>query len=152
MFNVVLIEPEIPHNTGSIGRLCLATGSRLHLVQPLGFSIDDRAIRRAGLDYWKHVQVSLWTGFAELRAAQSPEARYFFLTTKTGRSFWEARFAPGDFLVFGRETRGLPEELLAAEVGNCVTIPMQPQTRSLNLATAAGIVLYEAVRQAGGGV
>jgi tRNA (cytidine/uridine-2'-O-)-methyltransferase len=147
MLHVVLVAPEIPPNTGNIGRLCLATGAHLHLVKPLGFSIDDRELKRAGLDYWKEVQVTVWESFSELQAAQSSDARYFFLTTKTKRAYWDARFRGGDFLVFGRETKGLPEPLLAANEPSLLTIPMAPQTRSLNLATAVGIVLYEAVRQ-----
>lgn len=146
MFNIVLIEPEIPPNTGNIGRLCLATCSRLHLVQPLGFAIDDRQLQRAGLDYWKEVDVRLWGSFAELQAAQTAAARYYFLTTKTSRAYHEERFQPGDFLVFGRETKGLPEALLARNADRLLTIPMHG-TRSLNLATAVAIVLYEAVRQ-----
>ena len=147
MLNVVLIEPEIPPNTGNIGRLCLATGAHLHLVQPLGFSIDDKTLKRAGLDYWKDVQVTVWESFTALQGAYAPEARYFFLTTKTERPYWEMRFRDGDFLVFGRETKGLRESLLAENAERLLTIPMTPQTRSLNLATAVGIVLYEAVRQ-----
>jgi tRNA (cytidine/uridine-2'-O-)-methyltransferase len=149
LFNVVLIEPEIPPNTGNVGRLCLATGSRLHLVRPLGFEIDDRQLQRAGLDYWKEVDVQLWNSFAELQAAQSNEARYFFLTTKTSRPYYEVRFQPQDFLVFGRETRGLPEALLQTNAAQLLTIPMQG-TRSLNLATAVAIVLFEAARQCAG--
>ena len=145
--NIVLIEPEIPPNTGNIGRLCLATGAHLHLVKPLGFSIDDKTLKRAGLDYWKDVRVTVWESFADLQEAQPAEARYFFLTTKTTRAYWDARFQDGDFLVFGRETRGLPEPLLERNAGRCLTIPMTGGTRSLNLATAVGIVLYEAVRQ-----
>ncbi len=146
MFNVVLIEPEIPPNTGNVGRLCLATDSRLHLVRPLGFEIDDRQLQRAGLDYWKEVDVQLWNSFAQLQAAQTNGARYFFLTTKTSRPYYDVRFQPNDFLVFGRETRGLPEPLLHANPDQLLTIPMQG-TRSLNLATAVAIVLFEAVRQ-----
>jgi tRNA (cytidine/uridine-2'-O-)-methyltransferase len=146
MFNVVLIEPEIPPNTGNVGRLCLATGSRLHLVKPLGFEIDDRQLQRAGLDYWKEVDVQLWDSFAELQGAQSADARYFFLTTKTSHPYYEIRFQPDDFLVFGRETRGLPEPLLQANADRLLTIPMKG-TRSLNLATAVAIVLFEAARQ-----
>ncbi len=145
--NIVLIEPEIPPNTGNIGRLCLATGAHLHLVKPLGFSIDDKTLIRAGLDYWKDVRVTVWESFADLQEAQPAGARYFFLTTKTTRAYWDARFQDGDFLVFGRETRGLPEPLLERNAGRCLTIPMSGGTRSLNLATAVGIVLYEAVRQ-----
>ena len=146
MFNVVLVEPEIPPNTGNIGRLCLATGSTLHLVQPLGFEIDDRQLQRAGLDYWKEVEVRLWKSFAELQAAQDETARFFFLTTKTRRAYCDERFQPDDFLVFGRETKGLPEPLLRAQSDRLLTIPMEG-TRSLNLATAVAIVLFEAMRQ-----
>jgi tRNA (cytidine/uridine-2'-O-)-methyltransferase len=147
MLHVVLIQPEIPPNTGNIGRLCLATGAHLHLVKPLGFSLDDRALKRAGLDYWKEVTVTVWESFGELQAAQEVGRRYFFLTTKTRTAYWDVGFEDGDFLVFGRETRGLPESLLAENAERCLTIPMSEQTRSLNLATAVGIVLFEAVRQ-----
>jgi len=147
MLHVVLVEPEIPPNTGNIGRLCLATGAHLHLVKPLGFSIDDKTLKRAGLDYWKDVTVTVWESLADLQAAQPAAARFFFLTTKSTRAYWDARFFDGDFLVFGRETKGLPEPLLEANAERCLTIPMTPQTRSLNLATSVGIVLYEAVRQ-----
>lgn len=150
MFHVVLIEPEIPPNTGNIGRLCLATGAHLHLVKPLGFSIDDRALRRAGLDYWAEVKVTLWDSFEALRSAQVGGGRFFFLTTKTERAYWSATFRDGDFLVFGRETKGLPESLLASNADWALTIPMHDATRSLNLATAVGIVLYEGVRQMNG--
>ncbi len=146
MFNVVLVEPEIPPNTGNIGRLCLATRSTLHLVQPLGFRIDDRQLQRAGLDYWKKVDVRLWASLNELQSAQAADARYFFLTTKSSRAYYDVAFQPGDFLVFGRETKGLPEPLLAANTERLLTIPMHG-TRSLNLATAVAIVLFEAVRQ-----
>ena len=146
MFNVVLVEPEIPPNTGNIGRLCLATGSTLHLVNPLGFSLDDRELRRAGLDYWEEVDVRVWDSFEVLRNAQPAGTRYFFLTTKSKRPYYEVTFQKSDFLVFGRETKGLPEDLLAANFDNCITIPMR-STRSLNLATAVAIVLFEGVRQ-----
>jgi tRNA (cytidine/uridine-2'-O-)-methyltransferase len=151
LFNVVLVEPEIPPNTGNVGRLCLATRSTLHLVQPLGFSIDDRQLQRAGLDYWKEVDLRLWSSLGELEAAQPAGARYFFLTTKTSRRYFDVEFAPGDFLIFGRETKGLPEPLLAANAESLLTIPMHG-TRSLNLATAVAIVLFEAVRQQAFGV
>ena len=146
MFNVVLVEPEIPPNTGNIGRLCLATGSTLHLVEPLGFEINDRRLQRGGLDYWKEVDVRIWASFSELRAAQAADAHYFFLTTKTKRPYFAERFKAGDFLVFGRETKGLPESLLQTNVERLLTIPMR-STRSLNLSTAVAIVLFEAVRQ-----
>jgi tRNA (cytidine/uridine-2'-O-)-methyltransferase len=146
MFNVVLIEPEIPPNTGNIGRLCLATGSTLHLVKPLGFSIDDRELKRAGLDYWKEVEVRLWDSFDDLQQAHGPDVRSFFVTTKSDRAYYDVCFQPGDFLVFGRETKGLPEVLLAANPKQLLAIPMRG-TRSLNLATAVAIVLFEAMRQ-----
>jgi tRNA (cytidine/uridine-2'-O-)-methyltransferase len=146
VFNVVLVEPEIPPNTGNVGRLCLATGSSLHLVKPLGFSLDDRELKRAGLDYWDEVDVQLWDSFEALRQTQPPDARYFFVTTKSKRPYYKMQFQRKDFLVFGRETKGLPEKLLAGNADECITIPMQG-TRSLNLATAVGIVLYEAIRQ-----
>jgi tRNA (cytidine/uridine-2'-O-)-methyltransferase len=146
MFNIVLVEPEIPPNTGNVGRLCLATGSILYLVEPFGFSLDDKQLRRAGLDYWNEVQLRTWKSFDQLQRAQSAEARYFFLTTKSSRAYFEVDFRPNDFLVFGRETKGLPEGLLAANEAHTLTIPMLG-TRSLNLATAVAIVLFEAVRQ-----
>lgn len=146
MFNVVLVEPEIPPNTGNIGRLCLATRAILHLVRPLGFSIDDRSLKRAGLDYWSEVDLHLWDSFGELKAAQAPAARYFYLTTKCDRPYHAVHFEPGDFLIFGRETKGLPESLLRAQADHLLTIPMYG-TRSLNLATAVAIVLFEAIRQ-----
>ena len=146
MFNVVLVEPEIPPNTGNVGRLCLATRSTLHLVRPFGFSLDDRQLRRAGLDYWDEVLLQTWDSFGALQRAQSAETRYFFLTTKTERPYYSVDFRNNDFLVFGRETKGLPHKLLAANTDNSITVPMHG-TRSLNLATAVGIVLFEAVRQ-----
>ena len=146
MFNVVLVEPEIPPNTGNIGRLCLATRSTLHLVKPLGFSLNDRQLKRAGLDYWNEVPLQLWDFFNALQRAQPIGTRYFFLTTKSRRSYYSVKFHENDFLVFGRETKGLPHKLLAANTDNCITIPMHG-TRSLNLATAVAIVLFEAVRQ-----
>jgi tRNA (cytidine/uridine-2'-O-)-methyltransferase len=146
MFNVVLVEPEIPPNTGNIGRLCLATGSTLHLVKPLGFSIDDRTLKRAGLDYWKEVDLQLWDSFGDLRRSRESDTRFFFLTTKSKRPYYDVHFRAGDFLVFGRETKGLPESLLAVHADELLTIPMRG-TRSLNLATAVGIVLFEAMRQ-----
>ena len=150
MLQIVLIEPEIPPNTGNIGRLCLATGARLHLVGPLGFDIDDRTLKRAGLDYWKEVDCRRWADFAALQEAAGPVARFFYFTTKTTQAYWDESFRDGDYLVFGRESKGLPESLLAAHPGQCLTIPQQG-VRSLNLGNAVGIVLYEAVRQLRGG-
>jgi tRNA (cytidine/uridine-2'-O-)-methyltransferase len=146
MFNVVLVEPEIPPNTGNVGRLCLATRSTLHLVRPFGFSLDDRQLRRAGLDYWAEVPLQIWDSFDALQRAQSAGARYFFVTTKTQCPYYSVNFRADDFLVFGRETKGLPNKLLRVNVNDCITIPMHG-TRSLNLATAVAIVLFEAVRQ-----
>jgi tRNA (cytidine/uridine-2'-O-)-methyltransferase len=146
MLHVVLYQPEIPHNTGAIGRLCLATGARLHLIKPLGFSIEDKHLKRAGLDYWKEVDVRVWDSFDELRAAAAPDAFFACLTTKTRRTYWSTTFPQETYLVFGPETRGLPQSLLESHEASCLTIPMQG-TRSLNLATSVGIVLYEALRQ-----
>jgi tRNA (cytidine/uridine-2'-O-)-methyltransferase len=146
LFNIVLVEPEIPPNTGNVGRLCLATGSTLHLVEPFGFSLDDKQLKRAGLDYWNEVELRTWKTFDQLQGAQPPAARYFFLTTKSRRPYFEVKFQPNDFLVFGRETKGLPERLLQANESSTLTISMSG-TRSLNLATAVAIVLFEAVRQ-----
>jgi tRNA (cytidine/uridine-2'-O-)-methyltransferase len=147
MLNVVLVEPEIPPNTGNVARLCLASGSRLHLVKPLGFSVDDRQLRRAGMDYWRQVDLQYWEDLNSFETATRTPARRFFFTTKTDRNYWDAEFEPEDYLVFGRETKGLPESLLDAQSESCLTIPMQPGARSLNLATAVAVVLFEAVRQ-----
>jgi tRNA (cytidine/uridine-2'-O-)-methyltransferase len=147
MFNLVLVEPEIPPNTGNVGRLALATGSTLHLVQPLGFSIDDRQLRRAGMDYWKNVNVKLWENFEEFELQTEPSARRFFFSTKVEKPYWDIRFSPKDYLIFGRETKGLPASLLARHAEDAFRIPMLPEARSLNLATAVAIVLFEGMRQ-----
>jgi tRNA (cytidine/uridine-2'-O-)-methyltransferase len=148
-FHVVLVEPEIPPNTGAIARLCAATHCHLHLVEPLGFRLDDRTLARAGVDYWPQVTWRTWPDWTALRAAHSA-GRFHFLTTKCERSYVTAEFHRGDFLVFGRETKGLPESLLAENARSCLTIPIaNEQVRSLNLATAAAIVLFEALRQTG---
>ncbi len=144
-YNIVLVEPEIPPNTGSIARLCGATNTVLHLVHPLGFSTDDKHLKRAGLDYWKFVEIRYWDSFDQFLDAQD-ETRLYFLTTKTDRSYLEAPFTPGDYLVFGKETKGLPEDLLQLYADRCFTLPMpNPNIRSLNLAMTAGIVLYQAL-------
>jgi len=149
LFNIVLIEPEIPPNTGNIARLCAATGTVLHLVGKLGFSIEDRYLKRAGLDYWEFVIMKRWLDLATLKASD-PEGRFFYLSTKVTRSYLEAGFKRGDYIVFGKETKGLPEELLLANPDTSITIPMPSENvRSLNLSTSAGIVLYEALRQSG---
>ena len=147
MFNLVLVEPEIPPNTGNVGRLALATGSTLHLVQPLGFSIDDRQLRRAGMDYWKNVNVKLWENFEEFELTIEPSARRFFFSTKVEKPYWDIRFSAKDYLIFGRETKGLPASLLARHAEDTFRIPMLPEARSLNLATAVAIVLFEGMRQ-----
>ena len=149
MFHVVLVEPEIPPNTGNVGRLCLATGSRLHLVEPLGFGIDDRRVRRAGLDYWKDVELVVHRSLAAF-IESCGDARLWLVSTRGRRCYTDARFAGGDYLVFGRETRGLPDSLLEARPGRVLRLPMRAGgTRSLNLSVAAGIVVYEAWRQNG---
>lgn len=146
--HIVLVEPEIPQNTGNIGRLCLATQSNLHLVEPLGFRIDDAQLKRAGMDYWEHLDVRYWKNFDALRSAASPGSRFFFVTTKSARPYTSVVFRESDHLVFGRESAGLPAALLDANDGHTITIPMWDQrARSLNLATAVAIVLYEALRQ-----
>lgn len=148
-FHIVLIEPEIPPNTGNIARLCGATGTILHLVGKLGFAIDDRQLKRAGLDYWAAVDVRIWPDLVALRAA-FPAARCWYTSKKAHKTHVDAAFAPGDFLVFGKETTGLPDDLLARNPDQAIRIPIfSPIVRSLNLSTAAGIVLYEALRQTG---
>jgi tRNA (cytidine/uridine-2'-O-)-methyltransferase len=147
--NVVLVQPEIPPNTGNVARLCAANGVPLHIVGVTGFRLDDRAVRRAGLDYWPEVELHRHTDLNDLYAGL-PEARFVYLSTKGERPYTAWEFQDNDCLVFGRETRGLPEELLRENWERCLTIPMlNPRVRSLNLATAVGIVLYEALRQLG---
>jgi len=149
MISVALVEPEIPPNTGNIARLCAATRVPLHIVGATGFRLDDRAVRRAGLDYWPEVNLHRHANMQSLHASL-PAARFLYLSTKAERSYLEWEFGECDCLVFGRETRGLPEELLRANWDRCLTIPMlNPKVRSLNLAACVGIVLYEALRQTG---
>lgn len=148
-FNIVLIEPEIPPNTGNVARLTAATGASLHLVGKLGFSIDDRYLKRAGLDYWDKVELHRWENLEQLQQ-RYPEGHFWYLSTKVARNCYEpGLYQPGDFLVFGKETAGLPAELLAANPGRCLTIPMPGKVRSLNLSNAVAVVLYEALRQTG---
>ncbi len=148
-FHIVLIEPEIPPNTGNIARLCAATGAVLHLVGKLGFSIDDRYLKRAGLDYWDKVDLKQWENLEQLQQ-QYPEGRFWYLSTKVARNCYEQKiYQPEDFLVFGKETAGLPASLLAANPERCLTIPMPGKVRSLNLSNAVAVVLYEALRQTG---
>ncbi|HEX8960228.1 MAG TPA: tRNA (cytidine(34)-2'-O)-methyltransferase [Geobacteraceae bacterium] len=147
-FHIVLVEPEIPPNTGNIARLCGATRTVLHLVGKLGFSTDDRTLKRAGLDYWHAVDIRYWPNLAELKRAY-PDGRFVYTSKKAARSYVEMEFREGDFIVFGKETQGLPEELLTANPETSVRIPIFGPVRSINLATSAGIVLYEALRQTG---
>ena len=147
MFSIALVEPEIPQNTGNIARLCAATRTRLHIVGVTGFRLDDRAVRRAGLDYWDEVSITRHRDLTRLRDSLSP-ARLLYFSTKAERSLWDYRFEPEDCLVFGPETRGLPEDVLRGNWERCLTIPMfNPRVRSLNLANAVAITLYEALRQ-----
>ena len=147
MLHVVLFEPEIPPNAGNIARLCAATNAHLHIVGVTGFRMDDRTLKRAGLDYWDEVTLHRHIDLDDLYS-KFPEGRFFYLTTKTDRNYTNIQFSNDDFLVFGPETRGLPEKVLAENEANCLTIPMvNPKVRSLNLATSVGIVLYEAIRQ-----
>lgn len=151
MLHVVLYQPEIPHNTGAVGRLCLAAGARLHLIRPLGFSLDDKHLRRSGLDYWAEVEVRQWDDWQALEQAAGPRARFAFIECQGRRPHWEADLGgDGDlYLVFGPETRGIPPSLLERHPDRIWQIPMRG-TRSLNLATAVAVGLYEAVRQRGG--
>ena len=146
MFNVVLHEPEIPNNTGNIGRTCVATGSSLHLIEPLGFDIDEKACRRAGLDYWLRLDLHTHTDLTDYEAA-TPGATRWYLSTAGGRSVYDAKFRPGDHLVFGKESKGLPRDLLAESPDRVLCLPMMPGERSLNLSSAACVVVYEAIRQ-----
>lgn len=144
--HIVLVEPEIPGNTGNIARLCAATNSELHLVKPLGFSIEDKYLKRAGLDYWNLVKVSCHENFAEVVELYRGH-NFYFNTTKADKHYTDIQYMPDDFLVFGKETAGLPEALLAENTENCIRIPMVDEARSLNLSNAAAIVVYEALRQ-----
>ena len=144
--HIVLYEPEIPQNTGNIARTCAATGSMLHLIEPLGFELSDRYLKRAGLDYWHMMQYRVYADFERFLEAW-PDARMHFLTTKAPCAYTEASYGPDDFLVFGCETRGLPESLLSRVYDRCVRIPMVPGARSLNLSNSVAVVVYEALRQ-----
>ena len=152
-FEVVLVSPEIPPNTGNVARLCACTGARLHLVCPLGFSLSDKDLRRAGLDYWDRVHARTWADWGEFEEGMelkgAGRSRLHLFTASAANTHVEAGFRPGDLLVFGRESRGLPEELLSAYEDRTVALPMLPGSRSLNLSTSAGIALYEALRQVG---
>ena len=146
MFNIVLVEPEIPQNAGNIARTCAATGTKLHMIRPLGFEVSDKYLKRAGLDYWHLVDISYYDSFDELKA-KYPESRFFYFTTKGCHRHSDVQFQDGDFLVFGKETKGLPEELLLQNEQTCLRIPMFAEARSLNLSNSVAIALYEALRQ-----
>ncbi|HVR35748.1 MAG TPA: tRNA (cytidine(34)-2'-O)-methyltransferase [Methylomirabilota bacterium] len=148
--NVVLVEPEIPPNAGNVARLCAATRTRLHLIEPLGFALDDRQLKRAGMDYWKHLDWRRWGSWREFRNAQPASTRMWFVESGGPRSYVEVEYQAEDYLVFGRETAGLPREWLEGESERWVRIPMfHAECRSLNLSNCAALVLYEALRQQG---
>ncbi len=147
MFNIVLVEPQIPPNTGTIGRLCVNLGATLHLVKPLGFNIDDKAVKRAGLDYWKDLDLRVWDSFDEFLKDNPINGNSHLSTTKTDNLYFNARFKKGDYLIFGSETKGLREDILLKHRDRCITIPMGEGGRSLNLGISVGIVAYEALRQ-----
>ena len=146
VLNIVLIEPQIPQNTGNIARTCAATGCRLHLVEPLGFEIDDKKLKRAGLDYWKYLNVVIYTGLNEFLKSNNNKNMYFF-TTKSQNIYSNIKYSDDSYLVFGREDAGLPEELLKKNPKNCARIPMGEGIRSLNLSNAVAIGAYEVLRQ-----
>jgi tRNA (cytidine/uridine-2'-O-)-methyltransferase len=148
--HIVLIEPEIPPNTGNVARLCAATGTKLHLIEPFGFKLDDTQLKRAGMDYWQHVEWHRWPDWASFRQSLPASARLWFIESGGPRHYAEARFGPGDYLVFGRETAGLPKQLIEENRDHWVRIPMfNPQARSLNLSNCVALVLFEALRQQG---
>lgn len=149
LLHIVLYQPDIPQNTGNIGRTCVAVGAKLWLVRPLGFHLDAKHLRRAGMDYWQFVD---WEAVDDLREIRErlPEHQWWYITKFGRRQVWEAQFQPGDVIVFGSETRGLPAALLEAEAGRTLNYPMREEVRSLNLASTATAVMYEAVRQFGG--
>lgn len=150
--NIVLHQPEIPANTGNIGRTCVATGSVLHLIEPLGFRLTGKELRRAGMDYWEHLDVRRYMNFEEFvekNLANNPDAKIWFATTKAKKVYTEAAFGENDFIMFGRESAGIPEEILVDYEDTCIRIPMLDKIRSLNLSNSVSIVLYEALRQQG---
>ena len=144
--NIVLLEPEIPANTGNIGRTCVATGTDLHLIKPMGFSIEEKWVRRSGLDYWPRLNVRTWQNFDEFRE-QHKDAVIWYLTTKAHQCYTDVQFGEDDYLMFGKESAGIPEEILVEDEAHCIRIPMLGDTRSLNLSNSVAVVLYEALRQ-----
>lgn len=148
MMNVVLLEPEMPANTGNIGRTCVAADTRLHLIEPLGFKLNRKAIARAGLDYWDRLDVTVYADFPEF-LERNPGAKLYLSTTKARQCYTEVHYEPDCFLMFGKESAGIPEEILLRYEPDCIRIPMAGETRSLNLSNSVAIVLYEALRQNG---
>jgi tRNA (cytidine/uridine-2'-O-)-methyltransferase len=148
MFNIVLVEPEIPQNTGNISRTCAVTGCSLHLVRPLGFSVDDRQLKRAGLDYWKDLEIFYYDSFEEVEE-KHPGSRFHLFSTHAEKNYADIDYKEGDFLVFGKETAGLGERILSSHSGQTARIPMRPNERSLNLSNSVAVVVYEAFRQNG---
>ena len=144
--HIILHQPEIPGNTGNIGRTCVATGTSLHLIEPLGFRLDEKSIRRAGMDYWKDLDVTRYMNFQEFQD-KHPDAKIWMATTKAKHTYTEVAYRPDDYIMFGKESGGIPEEILVEHEENCIRIPMLPAIRSLNLSNAVSIVLYEALRQ-----
>ena len=148
MLNIVLHEPEIPANTGNIGRTCVAAGARLHLIEPLGFRLDEKSLKRAGMDYWKDLDVTTYSEYQEFRN-RNPGARIYMATTKASAVYTDVRYEPDCYIMFGKESAGIPEEILVEHQETCVRIPMMGEIRSLNLGNSVAIVLYEALRQNG---
>ena len=146
-FNLVLVHPQIPNNTGAIGRLCVNAGASLHLIKPIGFDIDEKAVRRAGLDYWDKLDLHVWENIDDFFAHNKIDSNAHFATTKTDKPYFEAEFKNGDYIFFGSETAGIPETILEKYKSQTITIPMTNKGRSLNLAISTGIVLYDAIRQ-----
>jgi tRNA (cytidine/uridine-2'-O-)-methyltransferase len=144
--NIVLLEPEMPANTGNIGRTCVATGSTLHLIEPLGFQINEKAVRRAGLDYWEHLDVKVYDDYEDF-LQKNPGAKIFMATTKAKKTYTQVEYGPNDFIMFGKESAGIPEEILVENEETSIRIPMNYEIRSLNLSNSVAIVLYEALRQ-----
>lgn len=146
--HIILFQPEIPANTGNIGRTCVATGTSLHLIEPLGFRLNEKEIKRAGMDYWEHLDVHRYVNFQEFQE-KHPDAKIWMATTKAKHTYSDVSFGPDDFIMFGKESAGIPEEILVENEEHCIRIPMLPEIRSLNLSNSVAIVLYEALRQSG---
>ena len=146
--NIILHQPEIPANTGNIGRTCVATGTSLHLIEPLGFRLDEKSIKRAGMDYWQHLDLKRYINFEDFKE-KNPNAKIWMATTKAKHVYTDVEFGPDDFIMFGKESAGIPEEILVDYEDTCIRIPMLSEIRSLNLSNSVAIVLYEALRQQG---